>query len=95
MTASASTLAHGATITFQYATAPATAGTKNWIGIYPTGVTPGTGESLTYQYAPTTSGSLTFTTTAGSLANPGNYAAWYLLNDAYTVLAGPTPFTVT
>ncbi|QMU76874.1 LamG domain-containing protein [Streptacidiphilus sp. PB12-B1b] len=95
LTASASTLAHGATITFQYATAPATASTKNWIGIYPTGVTPGTGESLTYQYAPTTSGSLTFTTTAGSLANPGNYAAWYLLNDAYTVLAGPTPFTVT
>ncbi|MCX4750111.1 LamG domain-containing protein [Kitasatospora sp. NBC_01287] len=93
LTANTGTPARGASITFQYATTAATAGSKNWIGIYPAGATPGTRESLTFQYAPNTSGSLTFPTTGG-LANPGNYAAWYLLNDGYTTLAGPIPFTV-
>jgi hypothetical protein len=87
-TTASSTLTAGAPGTFQYSTPAATVSDKNWIGIYPVGVQPGSQASTTWQYAPGGSGSLTFS------LSPGTYAAWYLYNDGYTVLAGPTNFTV-
>ncbi len=78
-------------VTFAYATPGATSSSTNWIGIYPAGVTPGSQSSLIWAYATGTSGSSTFSTT--SLA-AGSYAAWYCYNDGYTVLSGPTAFTV-
>jgi hypothetical protein len=91
LTTSTPSVPHGTAITFQYATQAATSSTKNWIGIYPAGVTPGSQSSLIWQYDAGASGSATFATT--SLA-AGSYAAWYCYNDGYTVLAGPTAFTV-
>jgi hypothetical protein len=86
------TVTNGASVTFQYSTPAATAGAKNWIGIYPVGVTPGSQSSITWQYAPGAAGSLTFNTS--SLKGVGSYAVWYLYNDGYTALAGPTTLTV-
>ncbi len=91
LTTSTPNVPHGTSITFQYATPAATSSSTNWIGIYPTGVTPGSQSSLTWQYSAGTSGSTTLSTS--SLA-AGTYAAWYCYNDGYTVLAGPTTFTV-
>jgi hypothetical protein len=91
LTTSTPSVPHGTPITFSYATPASTANAKNWIGIYPTGVTPGSQSSLIWAYTPGTSGTSTFATT--SLA-AGSYAAWYCYNDGYTVLAGPTAFTV-
>ena len=84
-------VAPGTPISFRYSTSASSSSSTNWIGLYPIGVTPGSQSSIMWQYATGTSGSRTFATT--SLA-AGNYAAWYLYNDGYTVLAGPTDFTV-
>lgn len=86
-------VANGSSVTFQYATPSGTTSSTNWIGIYPVGVTPGQKSSLTWQYAPNSSGSLTFATS--SLSGPGSYAVWYLYNNGYTALAGPVTLTVT
>ncbi|MFC0544084.1 alkaline phosphatase family protein [Kutzneria chonburiensis] len=86
-TTAGSTLTGGPS-TFQYSTPAATVSDKNWIGIYPVGVQPGSQPSTTWQYAPGAGGSLTFSLSAGT------YAAWYLYNDGYTALAGPVTFTV-
>ncbi|MGF1429528.1 alkaline phosphatase family protein [Kitasatospora sp. LaBMicrA B282] len=82
----------GSSVTFQYSTPAGTTSSTNWIGIYPTGVTPGSQSSITWQYAPNASGSLTFDT--GKLNGAGAYSVWYLYNDGYTALAGPLNLTV-
>ncbi|MFC1415481.1 alkaline phosphatase family protein [Streptacidiphilus cavernicola] len=92
LTTTTPSVSNGASVTFQYATGSATASSTNWIGIYPAGVTPGSQASTTWQYAPGTSGSLTFQTS--SLKGAGNYAVWYLANDGYAALAGPLTLTV-
>ncbi|MCX4744377.1 alkaline phosphatase family protein [Kitasatospora sp. NBC_01287] len=92
LTTATPSVANGSSVTFQYSTPPATAGSTNWIGIYPTGVTPGSQSSITWQYAPNGSGSLTFDTS--KLSGAGNYAVWYLYDDGYTALAGPLALTV-
>jgi hypothetical protein len=92
LTTGTPTVSNGSSVTFQYATPTATASSTNWIGIYPQGVTPGQQSSLTWQYAPNSSGSLTFSTS--SLPGTGTYAVWYLANNGYTALAGPLSLTV-
>jgi len=92
LTTSTPTVANGATVTFQYSTPPGTTNSDNWVGIYPVGVTPGSKASLTWQYAPSGSGSLNFATS--SLSGPGSYAIWYLYDNGYTALAGPVTLTV-
>ena len=82
---------NGASITFSYPTPAATVNSANWIGIYSAGQTPGQAGS-TWQYAPGSSGSLTFSTT--SLNGVGSYIAYYLYNNGYQVLAGPADFSV-
>lgn len=65
---------------------------KDWVGFYPSGVQPGTQNSLIWQYvgggqtpsAGKTSGDLTF---SGGLTSPGKYDIYLLLNDGYTKLA--------
>ena len=72
----------------------------DWIGIYPQGIVPsGSPQSLLWRY---TNG----TTTAGgtlkngsvTFSNPqlpqGQYSAWFLVNNGYSVLAGPVNFSV-
>ncbi|GAA1501026.1 hypothetical protein GCM10009760_63500 [Kitasatospora kazusensis] len=85
-------VSNGANVTFQYSTPASTVSSTNWIGIYPVGVTPGQQSSLTWQYAPNGSGSLTFSTS--KLSGAGTYAVWYLYSDGYTALAGPLTLTV-
>jgi phospholipase C len=92
LTASATSVANGASITFSYSTPPATVSATNWIGIYKAGQTPGQAASTTWQYAPGASGTLTFS--ASSLSGVGHWTAWYLYNNAYQPLAAPVSFTV-
>lgn len=87
---SASTVTQGSTITFTYTATPATS--KNWIGIYPPGDTPGKVSSTAYKYAPDATGTVSFST--GSLA-PGGWTAYLLYDTGYEVMAGPITFTVT
>jgi hypothetical protein len=82
----------GSAIAFNYTTTAANANASNWVGLYPVGVAPGSQSSITWQYAPNATGSLNFST-SGMAA--GNYAAWYLYDGGYSVLAGPATFTVT
>ncbi len=83
-----STLTASSPNVFRYSTPAATVSAKNWVGIYPVGVVPGQQASLSWQYTPNASGSVTFTMAKGS------YAAWYCYDDDYTALAGPVPFTI-
>ncbi|MBF9072092.1 alkaline phosphatase family protein [Streptacidiphilus fuscans] len=92
LTTSTPTVSNGSSVTFQYSTPSSSVSSTNWIGIYPAGVTPGSQSSLTWQYAPNASGSLTFSTS--SLSGAGSYDVYYLANDGYTALAGPVRLTV-
>jgi hypothetical protein len=86
----------GEAITANFAGAPGNA--KDWIGIYPAGVTPGTVNSTLWFYLDGTqsgtavveSGSVTF---PGGLATEGEWTAYLLENDGYTILAQQS-FTV-
>ncbi|BCU77696.1 endonuclease/exonuclease/phosphatase family protein [Luteolibacter sp. LG18] len=75
---------------------------NDWIGIFPSTVTtPSTGTYLTWLYTNGTqtpsgnlkSGSVTFPNAAN--LPPGNYKAWFLANNGYSILAGPATFSVT
>jgi len=89
--ASPTSVKSGNAITFTYSTVAGELSAKNWIGIYPTGVVPGSQPSSSWQYVLNLSGSVTIG--SSGLAS-GNYAAWYCYDDGYTVLAGPTGFSV-
>ncbi|MFF0410298.1 alkaline phosphatase family protein [Kitasatospora sp. NPDC004745] len=92
LTGDLNAVANGGNLTLRYALPNASqAGPKNWVGVYPAGVTPGSRSSLTWSYAPNQSGAVTLST--GKLSGAGRYDAYYLANDGYSVLAGP--FTVT
>ncbi|MFI6604826.1 alkaline phosphatase family protein [Nonomuraea sp. NPDC050536] len=80
----------GQTIIASYSTTQVSS--TNWVGLYKAGQTPGSVASTMWKYAPNASGSVSFAT--DSLA-PGSYAAYYLYNDGYTILAGPQALTVT
>ncbi len=87
----------GEPITANFSNGPANP--KDWIGIYPTGITPGTGPASTlWVYVDGTDtgttgkseGAVTFTT---GLPTLGSYMVYLLENDGYTALASE-PFTV-
>ncbi|MBK1882549.1 endonuclease/exonuclease/phosphatase family protein [Luteolibacter pohnpeiensis] len=88
----------GETITLHFSGGPGNA--TDWIGLYPTGITPsGNPPSLIWKYTSDsqnaggslTSGSVHFTE-PGLAA--GTYQAWFLANDGYSALAGPVPVVV-
>ncbi|MEJ2792594.1 phospholipase C, phosphocholine-specific [Iodobacter sp. LRB] len=81
----------GTAISFDYAVAPSKLSSKNWIGIWKSGITPGTVGSILWQYTDKANDSARFDT---SKLAPGQYAAWCLYNDGYTPLSGPCLFTV-
>jgi len=83
---------NGSTITFSYSTPAAGVISTNWIGLYSAGQTPGQVASTTWQYAPGSGGTLTFS--SASLNGVGKYTAFYLYNNGYQVLAGPVSFSV-
>jgi hypothetical protein len=91
LSTSTPTVVRGANIVFNYATPASTLSSSNWVGIYAPGQTPGQVGSITWQYTASASGTASFSTS--NLA-AGSYAAWYCYNDGYTMLAGPTSFTV-
>ena len=73
---------------------------KDWIGIYPSGVTPGAQSSMDWVYISGTqtskkkgpkNGSVSFTNL--NLAD-GGYSAYYLSNDTFSVLSGPINFDI-
>lgn len=73
--------------TFTWSGAPA--GTKDWIGVYRVGQTPGGIGSTTWAYTPTESG----TVTLGALSK-GYYFAAFFINDAYFEISDRVPFAV-
>lgn len=84
-------------ITITFSGGPANA--KDWVGVYPKGIAPGTGtDSTIWNYVDGTqtgntgaaNGSMTFT---NGLSAFGDWVAYLLLNDGYTVLAS-NAFTV-
>lgn len=86
-------VANGGNVTFRYAVpSAAQVSAKNWIGVYPPGVTPGQQPALSWAYTPNASGAATFST--GKLSGAGRYDVYYLANDGYSVLAGPFHLTV-
>lgn len=86
-------VAGGGNVTLRYAL-PNTSqvAAKNWVGVYPAGVTPGSRSSLTWAYTPNQSGAVTLST--GKIGGAGAYDAYYLANDGYSVLAGPFRLTI-
>lgn len=92
------TLQPNASIVANFANGPGN--TTDWIGIYPQGVIPsGSPQSLLWFYTNNTrSPSGTLTNGSVTFSNPnlpqGQYSAWFLANNGYTVLAGPVNFTV-
>ncbi|MDH6140200.1 hypothetical protein P3T35_002208 [Kitasatospora sp. GP30] len=93
LTGDLNAVANGGNVTLRYAL-PDTSqvSAKNWVGIYPAGVTPGSQSSLAWAYTPNQSGAVTLAT--GKLNGAGKYDVYYLANDGYSVLAGPFPLTV-
>jgi hypothetical protein len=85
------TVANGSNITFNYSTPASTNSSTNWVGIYRPGTSPGNGSSIDWKYTAGTSGTVTFTANYGA----GNYQAYYLYNDGYTILAGPVAISLT
>jgi phospholipase C len=92
LTPSVASVRQGTAIAINYALPASKVNSKNWIGIWPAGVMPGSGSYVSWQYVTAASGSASFATT--NLA-PGTYTAWCLFNDGYVRLAGPANFTVT
>ncbi|WP_426161929.1 phosphocholine-specific phospholipase C [Pseudoduganella sp. R-34] len=92
LSASAASVPRGTPISFSYSVPAPQVNSKNWIGIYRNGVTPGSTASLSWQYVTSGAGTAAFAT-SGLAA--GSYAAWLLYNDGYSALAGPVAFTVT
>lgn len=86
----------GEDIAFSFANGPGNR--RDWIGIYPEGVVPGSVASTRWYYVDNTQqgsvglreGTVTF---AGGLNLAGTWTAYFLLNDDYTQLASTT-FTV-
>lgn len=84
------TYAPGEAITLTFTNGPANP--KDWVGIYPEGVVPGSVGSTLWKYVDDTeagttgvaNGSVTF---GGGLATVGQYTAYLLMDDGYTVLA--------
>lgn len=74
-------------VTLTWANTPG--GSKDWIGIYRVGMTPGPDASLAWTYTPTTSGSTTF----AGLAK-GSYFAAFMENGGYTEITLRVNFTV-
>jgi phospholipase C len=92
LAASAGSVPAGTPIAFNYTVPAPQVNSKNWIGIYRSGIAPGSTASSSWQYVANGAGSASFATT-GLAA--GSYAAWLLYNDGYTALAGPVAFSVT
>jgi hypothetical protein len=90
LSASASTVARGASAQFSYTTPHPNY--NNWVGIYPYGELASGGQWRSYQYAVGASGSVAIGT--GSLS-PGKYYVYLSYDDSYRVLTGPLTLTVT
>lgn len=73
--------------TFTWNGAPA--GSKDWIGVYRVGQTPGSVNSTVWAYTPSEAG----TVTLGAL-NKGYYYASFFINDAYFEISERVPFAV-
>ena len=91
LTTTIARLPRGSNIVASYAVPQVQLNAKNWVGVYAAGAVPGTTNSLAWQYASDIQGSVTLNT--ANLA-AGNYALWYLYNDAYTALAGPVAISI-
>jgi len=81
----------GENIAVNYSTTLANTTSSNWIGIYASGNSPGSGSAASWQAVPAQGGVASFSTASLS---PGTYTVWYCYNNGYTVLAGPSTFVV-
>lgn len=99
LTLNQTTFQPNASIVATFANGPGNA--SDWIGVYPQGITPsGSPQSLLWRYTNgTTSASGALKNGVVTFSNPqlaqGQYSAWLLANNGYSVLAGPINFSVT
>ena len=91
LSTSTSRVTRGSPISFHYVAPAGKLDGQNWVGLYPAGKTPGSVNSLLWSYCGAASGDVAFATS--NLA-AGNYAAWYLYQNGYAVLAGPVNFVI-
>lgn len=78
----------GETVNVAFSNAPG--GTKDWIGIYRTGTSPGSATpAVMWSYAPSASGSLPF-----AALPKGYYYAVFMVNDGYQEISERVPFSV-
>lgn len=89
--ASTASVVRGQPMVLQFALPAATVRSRNWIGVWAAGATPGSVKWLDWKYITTAAGSVSFDTS--NLA-AGNYQAWMLFDDGYQLLGGPCPFSV-
>ncbi|BDS08176.1 hypothetical protein NT6N_32160 [Oceaniferula spumae] len=97
VTTNKSSYAYDETITVDFAGGPAN--DADWIAVYPSGQTPGVGGYALWLYTNGTtstgggssSGTIYFSSPGLS---PGNYDIYFLENNGYTVLSGPSTITV-
>ncbi|SHI85908.1 Exonuclease III [Rubritalea squalenifaciens DSM 18772] len=99
LTLDSSSYTEGQSITASWTNGPGDG--QDWVGVYPSGVTPGNqaasewlyiGGSQTSKNKGPKNGSVTFNNPS---LTSGTYSAYYLSNDTYTVLSGPINFSVT
>jgi phospholipase C len=91
LTASPASVATGSTITVSWSGAPRGSSTKDWIGMYVLGQTPGHVASTWWKYTNgARSGSLSL-----AAPTPATYVFYYLLDDGYSIAATSNHVTVT
>jgi hypothetical protein len=90
LSAPASTIAQGTSVQISYTTPDPNY--NNWIGIYPYGQLAADGDWQSYQWAVSSAGTVSFTT---SNLTPGQYYLYLNYNDTYTALTGPLTLTIT
>jgi Pectate lyase superfamily protein len=93
ITASASSVPRGASVTFWYSTPAGTRSSTNWIAVYTAGLATDSYLHAAWAYAPGASGSVTFSTS--SFIGSGRYDVYYFYNNTLKVLAGSIGLTVT
>ncbi|ATQ77700.1 phospholipase C, phosphocholine-specific [Massilia violaceinigra] len=94
LTASASVLQRGASLSVTYAAPAGKLDPKNWVGLFPASAKPGAAGqgALQWAYVPAANGTHTFSTAALAV---GDYAVWYFHQGGYTALGEAVTVSVT
>jgi len=85
---------YGSNVTFSYSAPSGMQSSSNWIGLFPYNRwIPNVNNTITWQYAPGGSGSVTLDT--GDASGPGVYYVFYLYNGGWQWILGPVSLKLT